>query len=189
MHYSVVLVTVTDPSWLDSYIPAVQALVEKHGGQYLARAQEIKRVEGQGANPSAVVVIQWPTEGCGQRLLPGPSPTHRISRRGSLARKAISLTYPAWGEGDGFRASGLRVIANRPTPRSRLAICAVSTNPRATLLLRRQTVFAKSAAEHAHVKPSWLHLRTFQHFMNRAGERYMPASPLYPVGIRAVCVR
>ena len=34
MHYSVVLVTVTDPSWLDSYIPAVQALVEKPGGRY-----------------------------------------------------------------------------------------------------------------------------------------------------------
>jgi uncharacterized protein (DUF1330 family) len=62
MHYSVVLLTVTDPSWVEGYIPAVQRLVEKHGGRYLARAQEIRRVEGQGANPNAIVVIQWPNE-------------------------------------------------------------------------------------------------------------------------------
>ncbi len=73
MHYSVVLVTVTDPSWVEPYIPAVQALVEKHGGRYLVRAQEIKRVEGQGANPSALVVIQWPNEAAANAFYQDPA--------------------------------------------------------------------------------------------------------------------
>jgi len=73
MHYSVVLVTVTDPGWVEGYIPGVQKLVEKHGGRYLARAQEIKRVEGQGANPNAVVVIQWPSEAAANAFYQDPA--------------------------------------------------------------------------------------------------------------------
>ena len=53
-------VTVSDPSWIEDYTPAVQAQVESHGGRYLARATEIEHIEGSGAVPSAAVIMEFP---------------------------------------------------------------------------------------------------------------------------------
>ena len=55
MHYSVVLVTVTDPTWLETYIPAVQALVEKHGGNIwrVPRRSSAWKAKGPTRAPSS----------------------------------------------------------------------------------------------------------------------------------------
>jgi uncharacterized protein (DUF1330 family) len=95
MYYSVVSVTVTDPNWVEAYMPAVQALVEKHGGRYLVRAQEIKRVEGQGANPNALVVIQWPNEAAANTFYQDPAYAPYLKSR------------LAGSKGDFFNVAGL----------------------------------------------------------------------------------
>ena len=59
--YVIGAVTVTDPSWLEEYGPAVAALVESHGGKYIARDMETVHLEGGGSIPSAIVVLQFPT--------------------------------------------------------------------------------------------------------------------------------
>lgn len=51
--------TITDPSWIESYGPAVDALVDKHGGRYIARDPGATALEG-GAAPSVSVIIEFP---------------------------------------------------------------------------------------------------------------------------------
>ena len=60
--YVIGQVTVTDPSWLEEYTPKVQALVESHGGRYLARNTEIEKLEGDDAIPSAAVILEFPDQ-------------------------------------------------------------------------------------------------------------------------------
>jgi uncharacterized protein (DUF1330 family) len=52
--------TVTDPSWIEAYGPAVHALVEKHGGRYIAQNPQVTRLEGNGDAPSVCVIIEFP---------------------------------------------------------------------------------------------------------------------------------
>ena len=55
-------ITVSDPSWIDDYIPNVQTLVESHGGRYLVRSPEFDVVEADGEPPTIVVVIEFPSK-------------------------------------------------------------------------------------------------------------------------------
>lgn len=52
--------TITDPSWVESYIPAVHALVEQHGGRYIAQSTDVTVVEGGGPAPSVSVILEFP---------------------------------------------------------------------------------------------------------------------------------
>jgi uncharacterized protein (DUF1330 family) len=52
--------TITDPSWVETYIPAVHDLVAKHGGRYIAQSTEVTVVEGDGPAPSVSVIVEFP---------------------------------------------------------------------------------------------------------------------------------
>lgn len=58
--YIIGTVTVTDPSWVEKYVPAVAKLVEQHGGKYIVSTPEIDVLEG-GPAPSLSVVLEFPT--------------------------------------------------------------------------------------------------------------------------------
>lgn len=60
--YVVARVTLSDPSWVEEYVPNVQALVESHGGKYLVRTTEIEVVEQSGDPPSLVAVLEFPSK-------------------------------------------------------------------------------------------------------------------------------
>ncbi|MGI9415580.1 MAG: DUF1330 domain-containing protein, partial [Hyphomicrobiales bacterium] len=62
-YYAVVRVTLIDDSWVEEYLPAVTALVHKHGGNYLARTMTMERLEGETELPSVFVIIEWPYYG------------------------------------------------------------------------------------------------------------------------------
>ena len=64
--YVVGRVMITDPSWVEGYIPAVEAIVESHGGKYLVRSPEMDVVESNGEAPNVVVVIEFPTKEAAQ---------------------------------------------------------------------------------------------------------------------------
>lgn len=49
-----------DWSWLREYGPATTALIEKHGGRYLAQGGKMEAVEGSERLPSAMVLIEFP---------------------------------------------------------------------------------------------------------------------------------
>lgn len=48
-------------SWLKEYGPVVGALIEKHGGRYLARGGEMHRFEGEEDLPDAYVMLEFPS--------------------------------------------------------------------------------------------------------------------------------
>ncbi|MBT3171315.1 MAG: DUF1330 domain-containing protein [Rhodospirillaceae bacterium] len=55
-------VTVTDPSWLEEYGPAVDAMVQKNGGKYVARDLAPDHLEGGGSQPTVIVILEFPTK-------------------------------------------------------------------------------------------------------------------------------
>ena len=61
-YYAVAQLTVTDPSWVASYVAEVTPLVESMGGRYLARSAAVERIEGDRELPQIVLLIEWPSK-------------------------------------------------------------------------------------------------------------------------------
>ena len=61
-YLAVVQVTITDDSWVESYVPAASALVAKHGGRYLVRTQTMEKIEGDADLPNVFVIFEWPSK-------------------------------------------------------------------------------------------------------------------------------
>ena len=60
-YYAVAKVTVKDDAWIPSYIETVTALVQQHGGKYLARSANITTVEGEGSGANIIALLDFPT--------------------------------------------------------------------------------------------------------------------------------
>ena len=58
--YAIGRLQMRDPSWVAEYGPKTAALVAKHGGRYLVRGVA-ERLEGHGALPSSIVVLEFPS--------------------------------------------------------------------------------------------------------------------------------
>jgi uncharacterized protein (DUF1330 family) len=80
-YYAVVRVTMIDDSWVEEYLPAVTALVHKHGGKYLARTMDMERVEGDAELPSIFVVIEWPSKAAAQAFYTDPEYQPYLQKR------------------------------------------------------------------------------------------------------------
>jgi len=61
-YYSVLAVTPTNEDWIPGYISPVNALIAKHGGEYLARTASHERLEGDGADAALRIIIEWPSK-------------------------------------------------------------------------------------------------------------------------------
>ena len=59
--YAIADIKVTDDSWLPSYAANVHKIVEKHGGKYLSRTNNIITAEGEGLDTTIVALIQFPS--------------------------------------------------------------------------------------------------------------------------------
>jgi uncharacterized protein (DUF1330 family) len=59
--YLVVTIKVRDPSWVEEYSANVPAIVRRHGGEYLAVSESIRRYEGDGPDPDAIVLFTFPS--------------------------------------------------------------------------------------------------------------------------------
>ena len=59
--YLVATIKVTDPSWMADYTANVPTLIAKHGGSYLAVSDGLKRYEGDGNAPDAIVLFTFPS--------------------------------------------------------------------------------------------------------------------------------
>lgn len=60
--YSVLFVTPTDDAWIPGYLDPVGALIDKHGGSYLARTVDHEQVEGEDFPAGLRVVLEWPSK-------------------------------------------------------------------------------------------------------------------------------
>ena len=59
--YIVGQLKVQDWNWYKEYRSVTEALVTKHGGKYLIKGGSIEHLEGSGPEPSAVVLIEFPS--------------------------------------------------------------------------------------------------------------------------------
>lgn len=71
-YYAVIRVAIKDDSWVEQYLPNVTALVQKHGGTYLARTMTMERIEGEADLPSVFVIIEWPSKEAAQAFYADP---------------------------------------------------------------------------------------------------------------------
>lgn len=60
-YYSVAEIDITDRSWVPAYIENVTKMVERHGGQYLARTSNVEKIEGERKAPQIFLIIEWPS--------------------------------------------------------------------------------------------------------------------------------
>lgn len=58
--YVIGMLEVRDPSWRAEYGPKTAALVEKHGGRYVARGGA-ESLEGDGKIPNTFVILEFPS--------------------------------------------------------------------------------------------------------------------------------
>lgn len=79
--YVIGAVTVHDPSWLEEYGPAVDALVQANGGKYIVRDLEPNHLEGAGSVPTVLVVLEFPSVGQAKAWYESPEYQHYIKMR------------------------------------------------------------------------------------------------------------
>lgn len=58
--YMIGRININSTEWMDDYRPKTAELVAKHGGKYLVAGGPFERVEGDGAAPDALVVLEFP---------------------------------------------------------------------------------------------------------------------------------
>lgn len=80
-YYVTVNLTISDDSWVADYLPAVTALVNKHGGQYLARTPTVDKIEGAGDPPNISVIIEWPSKEAAEAFYGDPDYQPFLQRR------------------------------------------------------------------------------------------------------------
>jgi len=61
-YYLIGEVEVTDQSWVADYIENVTAMVERHGGKYMARTPRVERIEGERKPAGIFVIVEWPSK-------------------------------------------------------------------------------------------------------------------------------
>jgi uncharacterized protein (DUF1330 family) len=61
-YYSVAEITITDRGWVRDYVIDVTAMVERHGGRYLARTSRFEKVEGVRPTGEIFLIIEWPSK-------------------------------------------------------------------------------------------------------------------------------
>lgn len=59
--YLLVMIKVHDPSWVEDYVANVPAIVRKHGGEYFVVSENLKRYEGDGADPDQIALFTFPS--------------------------------------------------------------------------------------------------------------------------------
>ena len=79
--YSVLAVTPTAEDWIPDYVAAVTALVEGHGGKYLARTLSHERLEGDGGGVGLRVIIEWPTKMAAVAFMEDPAYASHLKAR------------------------------------------------------------------------------------------------------------
>jgi uncharacterized protein (DUF1330 family) len=67
-YYAVAGITVTDPAWVRDYVANVTAMVERHGGRYLARTGRVEKIEGRRPAAQTYLIIEWPSKSAAERF-------------------------------------------------------------------------------------------------------------------------
>jgi uncharacterized protein (DUF1330 family) len=86
--YLIADIKVTDDRWLPEYAASVHELVHKHGGKYLARSGNVKKLEGEPLDTTMIALLQFPSAEAVQAFATDPeyAPFAAARQRGSESR-------------------------------------------------------------------------------------------------------
>jgi uncharacterized protein (DUF1330 family) len=90
-YYAVAELDVTDPTWVEAYVPAVTKLVEQFGGRYLARTSTVEKLEGARPAPQVFLVIEWPSREAAIEFYESEAYRPYRERRRAGARNELAL--------------------------------------------------------------------------------------------------
>src|SRR5215467_13635893 len=54
-------IKVTDDGWVPAYAASVHDIVHKHGGKYLSRSGNVKRLEGKPLDTTFIALLEFPS--------------------------------------------------------------------------------------------------------------------------------
>jgi uncharacterized protein (DUF1330 family) len=83
--YVVALLEVHDTGWIDEYRPKTAALVEKHGGRYIAADFNPSLLEGDHDVPSMLAIVEFPSAAAARAWYDDPElvPLIKLRQTGS----------------------------------------------------------------------------------------------------------
>lgn len=59
--YMIVQSKLLGRDWIEKYLQHVPAMIERHGGEYVAVGQDVKVIEGNVDRPDAVSIFKFPS--------------------------------------------------------------------------------------------------------------------------------
>lgn len=80
-YYSVLEINAHSNDWVADYIGPANALVAKHGGQFLARTSSHEGLEGEGDNSALRVIIEWPSKAAALAFMSDPDYVPHLQAR------------------------------------------------------------------------------------------------------------
>lgn len=89
--YLVVTVTYHDKAWIEAYRRDVPALIEAHGGRYLAKALNPERLEGDDPEPHTIAILEFPDSDAARAMLASDAYKPYADARREGARTTIYL--------------------------------------------------------------------------------------------------
>lgn len=96
--YLIVDIEVTDPAAFERYRAAVPAVIARHGGRYLVRGGELRRLEGD--RPwHRVVVLEFPSRHAAEAFYADPDYAPLLALRLASTRSEVVLV-------DGYAPTG-----------------------------------------------------------------------------------
>lgn len=80
-YYSVLDVTPTDTSWVESYVAISGKIVAKHGGKYLARTASHEQIEGDNQPAALRIILEWPSKQAAENFMKDPEYVPHLEAR------------------------------------------------------------------------------------------------------------
>jgi uncharacterized protein (DUF1330 family) len=81
-----------DLSWVEAYQAHVPGIMRRHGGDFLAVSDHIRRYEGSGPDPDNAVLMTFPSMEAVEAVLTDPAyAPHRAARRAASSGDAFAF--------------------------------------------------------------------------------------------------
>ncbi|HKJ52496.1 MAG TPA: DUF1330 domain-containing protein [Gammaproteobacteria bacterium] len=86
--YVIADIKINDDGWVPEYAADVHDIVHRHGGKYLARSGNVKRLEGSPLDTTLIALMQFPDAAAAEAFTSDPDyePYARARQAGSNSR-------------------------------------------------------------------------------------------------------
>lgn len=86
--YAYIEMNITNPTWVADYVREVSGQIAAHGGRYLSRTNKIEMLEGEGAQPAVIGLIEFPSKADAEAFYHSPEyrPFREARAKGASSR-------------------------------------------------------------------------------------------------------